>query len=152
MTWSVATPTWVAPCSSITSIEPSTPRTAATSIPSWSSVRRHREVVAEQLVGPVDQVDLHRPRTLRAGNLHASALIARPDVLASTVTRVNDEGFLAELAPAAEQLLDRHLGTAKEWFPHEMVPWSRGRDFAEDEAFDPERGAARRRRCAARCS
>lgn len=34
-------------------------------------------------------------------------------------------------------LLDRHLGTAKEWFPHEFVPWSRGRDFAEGEEFDP---------------
>jgi acyl-[acyl-carrier-protein] desaturase len=50
---------------------------------------------------------------------------------------VNDEALLAELTPTAAQLLDRHLGTAKEWFPHELVPWSRGRDFAEGEEFDP---------------
>ena len=37
-----------------------------------------------------------------------------------------------------DQLLERHLGTAKEWFPHELVPWSRGRDFDEGEAWDPE--------------
>jgi acyl-[acyl-carrier-protein] desaturase len=50
---------------------------------------------------------------------------------------VNDEALLAELTPTAAQLLDRHLGTAKEWFPHELVPWSRGRDFVEGEEFDP---------------
>jgi len=50
---------------------------------------------------------------------------------------VNDEALLAELTPTAAQLLDRHLGTAKEWFPHELVPWSRGRDFYEGEEFDP---------------
>jgi acyl-[acyl-carrier-protein] desaturase len=50
---------------------------------------------------------------------------------------VNDEALLAELTPTAAQLLDRHLGTAKEWFPHELVPWSRGRDFAEGEEFNP---------------
>ena len=50
---------------------------------------------------------------------------------------MNDEALLAELTPTAAQLLDRHLGTAKEWFPHELVPWSRGRDFYEGEEFDP---------------
>ena len=44
--------------------------------------------------------------------------------------------MLAELEPTAVTLLERHLNTAKEWFPHELVPWSRGRDFAEGEAFD----------------
>jgi acyl-[acyl-carrier-protein] desaturase len=28
------------------------------------------------------------------------------------------------------QNLDRHLGIAREWHPHDYVPWSRGRDFA----------------------
>ena len=37
--------------------------------------------------------------------------------------------LLHELAPVAERLYERHDGTAKEWFPHEMVPWSRARDF-----------------------
>ena len=36
---------------------------------------------------------------------------------------------LAEIEPVAESLLERHLATAKEWFPHELVPYSRGRDF-----------------------
>src|SRR3954454_23864300 len=35
------------------------------------------------------------------------------------------EAALQELAPVAEQLLNRHLETTKEWFPHEMVPWDR---------------------------
>ena len=39
--------------------------------------------------------------------------------------------FLAELEPVAAKLLDRHLASAKEWFPHELVPYSRGRDFAK---------------------
>jgi acyl-[acyl-carrier-protein] desaturase len=50
---------------------------------------------------------------------------------------VRDEELLLELEPTGARLLDRHLSTAKEWFPHEMVPWSRGRDFVEGESFDP---------------
>ena len=45
--------------------------------------------------------------------------------------------LLRELAPVAERLYDRHDAAAKEWFPHELVPWSRGRDFVEGEVWDP---------------
>ena len=51
---------------------------------------------------------------------------------------MDDDLLLAELEPAAVKLYERHLATAKEWFPHEMVPWSRGRDYEVDEAWDPE--------------
>ena len=51
---------------------------------------------------------------------------------------MNDDQLLAELEPTAVKLYERHLSAAKEWFPHEMVPWSRGRDYAVDEAWDPE--------------
>jgi acyl-[acyl-carrier-protein] desaturase len=37
--------------------------------------------------------------------------------------------LLTELEPVVAVELDRHLATAKEWFPHEYVPWSQGRDF-----------------------
>ena len=43
---------------------------------------------------------------------------------------MDDSTLLAELLPTAERLVDRHLGMAKEWFPHEMVrvaPASRAR-------------------------
>jgi len=46
--------------------------------------------------------------------------------------------LIDELMPAAEKLVDRHIATTKEWFPHLYVPWSRGRDFQPDEAWDPE--------------
>lgn len=46
--------------------------------------------------------------------------------------------LLAELTPRAEQLLERHLASAREWFPHELVPWSRGRDFSPGEQWEPE--------------
>lgn len=39
---------------------------------------------------------------------------------------------------AAGRLLERHLRTAKEWFPHELVPWSRGRDFGAGEVCRAE--------------
>ena len=45
--------------------------------------------------------------------------------------------LIEELTPVAEGLFDRHDATAKEWFPHELVPWGRGRDFEPDEAWDP---------------
>ncbi|XTZ18947.1 acyl-ACP desaturase [Micromonospora echinospora] len=34
-----------------------------------------------------------------------------------------------ELEPVVEKNLNRHLSVAKEWFPHEYVPWSEGRTF-----------------------
>ncbi len=46
--------------------------------------------------------------------------------------------LLAELEPTAARLLERHLSTAKEWFPHELVPWSRGRDFEPGYEWSPE--------------
>jgi acyl-[acyl-carrier-protein] desaturase len=46
--------------------------------------------------------------------------------------------MLADLEPVAARLLDRHLAQAKEWFPHELVPWSRGRDFEPGEQWMPQ--------------
>lgn len=51
---------------------------------------------------------------------------------------MDDRVMLSELTPTVETLLDRHLSTSKEWFPHELVPWGQGRDFAPGEAWDPE--------------
>jgi acyl-[acyl-carrier-protein] desaturase len=54
--------------------------------------------------------------------------------------------LLHELHPVVEENLTRHLSLAKEWMPHDYVPWSRGRDFAflggedwrpEDSPLDP---------------
>jgi acyl-[acyl-carrier-protein] desaturase len=50
--------------------------------------------------------------------------------------RMNDEHALRELAPVAERLLERHLATAREWQPHEYIPWSRGRDFEPGEEWE----------------
>ena len=38
------------------------------------------------------------------------------------------EAVLDALDPTVERLLARHLNTTKEWFPHEHVPYGRGRD------------------------
>ena len=48
------------------------------------------------------------------------------------------DAFLAELEPVTARLLDRHLAQAKEWFPHELVPYSRGRDFDRDYEWSPD--------------
>ena len=45
--------------------------------------------------------------------------------------------LLTELEPVVARLLDKHLATSKEWFPHELVPWSRGRDVEPGEDWDP---------------
>jgi acyl-[acyl-carrier-protein] desaturase len=37
--------------------------------------------------------------------------------------------LLLELEPVVEENLNRHLTMAKEWFPHQYVPWSDGRNF-----------------------
>jgi acyl-[acyl-carrier-protein] desaturase len=47
------------------------------------------------------------------------------------MTALADPQLLAELEPVVEENLNRHLGAAQEWMPHEFVPWSLGRDFAD---------------------
>jgi acyl-[acyl-carrier-protein] desaturase len=47
------------------------------------------------------------------------------------MSKLETTWLLAELEPTVTQNLDRHLGAAKEWMPHEFVPWSQGRDFAD---------------------
>jgi acyl-[acyl-carrier-protein] desaturase len=49
-------------------------------------------------------------------------------------------GVLRELEPVVEENLNRHLGVAKDWNPHDFVPWGEGRDFAYlgGEDWDPE--------------
>ena len=42
---------------------------------------------------------------------------------------------LHDLEPTVERLLERHLASSKEWFPHEYVPYSRGRDHEEGETW-----------------
>lgn len=51
---------------------------------------------------------------------------------------MDQSALLAELEPRAAELLDRHLASAREWFPHELVPWGRGRDFVAEEDWQPE--------------
>jgi len=49
--------------------------------------------------------------------------------------------MLMELEQVVEENLNRHLRVAKEWFPHEYVPWSQGRDFdgpLEGDPWSPE--------------
>jgi acyl-[acyl-carrier-protein] desaturase len=48
------------------------------------------------------------------------------------------DALLAELEPLAATYLDRHIAGSKEWFPHELVPWGRGRDFEEGYAWSPD--------------
>jgi acyl-[acyl-carrier-protein] desaturase len=49
----------------------------------------------------------------------------------------DDAALLAEVEPAVAKLLDRHIGVAKEWFPHEYIPYSLGRDY-DKEPWTPD--------------
>jgi len=49
--------------------------------------------------------------------------------------------LLAELEPAVARLLERHMAQTKEWFPHQLVPYSQGRDFDEGYQWSPEETA-----------
>ncbi|MFE2412287.1 MULTISPECIES: acyl-ACP desaturase [unclassified Kitasatospora] len=40
-----------------------------------------------------------------------------------------DARLILALEEVVEKELNRHLAVAKEWMPHEFVPWSQGRDF-----------------------
>ncbi|HET7532206.1 MAG TPA: acyl-ACP desaturase [Nocardioidaceae bacterium] len=54
---------------------------------------------------------------------------------------LNQTQMLMELEQVVEENLNRHLKVAKEWFPHEYVPWSDGRNFdgpLEGDPWSPE--------------
>ena len=46
-----------------------------------------------------------------------------------TSAPISQTQMLLELEQVVEENLNRHLKVAKEWFPHEYVPWSEGRNF-----------------------
>ena len=50
---------------------------------------------------------------------------------------LSDAALTEELAPVVAGLVDRHLTNTKEWFPHRLVPWSRGEDIGDDYEWDP---------------
>ncbi|MEU6646886.1 acyl-ACP desaturase [Saccharomonospora sp. NPDC046836] len=56
------------------------------------------------------------------------------------MTHPDPTRLLLDLESTAEENLNRHLSVAKDWMPHEYVPWGQGRDFADlgGEAWDPE--------------
>jgi acyl-[acyl-carrier-protein] desaturase len=58
-----------------------------------------------------------------------------------TAAHLSQTDILRELEPVVAENLDRHLKIAKEWMPHEYIPWSQGRDYdglMGGEAWDPE--------------
>ncbi|MGW6427675.1 acyl-ACP desaturase [Nocardia sp. NPDC055053] len=44
--------------------------------------------------------------------------------------------LLIELEPVAASNVDRHLSMAKDWHPHDYVPWDQGRNFAAMSGID----------------
>lgn len=50
---------------------------------------------------------------------------------------MNQTALLKEIEPTASKLYDRHMAMAKEWFPHEYVPWGRGKDFDPERPWSP---------------
>ncbi len=59
------------------------------------------------------------------------------------MTVLSDTALLTELEAEVEKNLNRHLEVAQEWMPHEYVPWSLGRDFADlgGDAWSPEQSS-----------
>ena len=53
---------------------------------------------------------------------------------------LTDRELLHELEDVAEDNVNRHLAMAKDWHPHDYVPWDDGRNFAAlgGEDWDPE--------------
>lgn len=56
------------------------------------------------------------------------------------ISTLDSSRLLHDLEPVVSENLHRHLGAAKDWMPHEYVPWSQGRDYADlgGEPWNPE--------------
>jgi len=48
-----------------------------------------------------------------------------------------DLPLVEALEATAETLLERHLTTTKEWFPHALVPWTQATDYEPDYEWEP---------------
>jgi len=59
------------------------------------------------------------------------------DSIDLTTVGKGELSLLLELEPVATRLLNRHLSVAQEWFPHDYVPYSLGRDF-DKEPWTPD--------------
>ncbi|WP_394437376.1 acyl-ACP desaturase [Streptomyces sp. SGAir0957] len=60
------------------------------------------------------------------------------------MTTPSPDSMLRELEPSVERLLNRHLRVARDWLPHQYVPWGDGRDFdgpLRGDAWEPEQSA-----------
>lgn len=49
-----------------------------------------------------------------------------------------DRDIVEALETTAEALLERHLSTTKEWFPHALVPWTDALDYEPDYEWQPD--------------
>jgi acyl-[acyl-carrier-protein] desaturase len=52
----------------------------------------------------------------------------------TSATITND--LVEELVPTVERLYERHLGAAKAWLPHELIPWERAVESKPREAWN----------------
>jgi len=70
-----------------------------------------------------------KARDCAHGGQDVLVLARQGEGMTSTPLRLATPDLLHELEPTAAHNLDRHLTLAKEWMPHDYVPWGRGRDF-----------------------
>ena len=96
----------------------------------------HRRGEEEQ---PADEVPSTHGSTLATtfrrgrGRMNRSTpLIAYGDEM------IDERVLLRELDSDVERLLERHLDRAKEWFPHDYVPYERGRERREGDWQDTD--------------
>jgi acyl-[acyl-carrier-protein] desaturase len=57
------------------------------------------------------------------------------------MTTLSQHQLLTELEPVVAKELDRHLSAARDWMPHEYIPWSEGSNFdgpLGGEAWNPQ--------------
>ena len=50
---------------------------------------------------------------------------------------MDESALLRELESTVDRLFARHLDTTKEWFPHEHIPYGRGRDATPEQPGAP---------------
>jgi acyl-[acyl-carrier-protein] desaturase len=51
---------------------------------------------------------------------------------------IADRNIVEALEATAQALLERHLATTKEWFPHALVPWTQALDYEPDYEWQPD--------------
>ena len=97
----------------------------------------HAEAVVDAAAAAGFEVRRRDADASLAAGVYLAGRVARY-LLVGRLSAWTTPRWCASSSRRGRALLERHLATSKEWFPHELIPYSRGRDAAPGEVWSED--------------